>query len=35
MTDRQILRNECEQAMLQLESAVLKFLGDSRATHNQ
>ena len=27
MADRQILRNECEQAMLQLENAFLKYMG--------
>lgn len=30
MTNRQILRNECEQAMLQLENAFLKFMETSR-----
>ena len=30
MADRQILRNECEQAMLQLENAFLKYMGTSK-----
>lgn len=31
MADEQILRNECEQAVLQLENAYLKCLGDGDA----
>ena len=27
MTDRQVLRNECERAMLQIENAFLKYIG--------
>ncbi|MYH56991.1 MAG: hypothetical protein F4145_03020 [Boseongicola sp. SB0675_bin_26] len=31
MTDRHVLRNECEQAMLQLENAFLKCMGESNS----
>ena len=33
MTDKKILRNECEQAMLILENAFLKYMGDTKSSH--
>ena len=34
MTDKKILHNECEQAMLILENAFLKYMGDSKSLHS-